>query len=147
MPCIFNALCLGCLSSWMLFVLHAFCLGGSPVSEAPNAQAEARATPESPTPAHRCPLWPVASSASLGPALGCGVAPSPPTPASPGHPTSQGRLGCLGLLSWLSWPVVLAVLACLGLSWPILPFVLPVLAVCLGLLSWPVLIRCRRPSR
>jgi hypothetical protein len=34
----------------------------------PNAQAEARATEYKPTPAKKRPLWPVASSAVLGPA-------------------------------------------------------------------------------
>jgi hypothetical protein len=33
-----------------------------------NAQAEARATEYKPTPAKKRPLWPVASSAVLGPA-------------------------------------------------------------------------------
>src|SRR5712691_2819222 len=36
-------------------------IGEHPHAKTPNAQAEARATPEKPTPADRCPLWPVAS--------------------------------------------------------------------------------------
>ncbi len=64
-------------------------IGEHPHAKTPNAQAEARATPEKPTPANRCPLWPVASSAVLG---GWGLTrvpwppgdrPPPPTLAPP----------------------------------------------------------------
>ena len=81
-PSVLASLCCGRSLSWGgrgAFLSWGF---ASP-PQAPNARGERRATPNQPTSATRCPLWPVRSSALFGGGRRPGVGDPAPLPGRP----------------------------------------------------------------